>query len=91
MNTLTKDEKIAEIVAKCEAAGCSIDRRKHHFQQFVYERWDCHPPDDFVAWHKQNGQGGNVLTAWNCDSVQQEFYKARSSEMLFKDKEPEPF
>ncbi len=76
---MDKQEKIEEIDRKCRIAGCTEAQAKRHLRLFVYERLDVHPPDDFRAWYKENGQGGNPLTAWNSDPERQEFYKSRAT------------
>jgi len=50
---MTHEEKKEHIRSKCDAAECNEQARRRHFQQFVYERWDCHPPADFKAWVEQ--------------------------------------
>jgi hypothetical protein len=76
---MDKQQRIEEIDRKCRMAGCSEARAKKHFQLFVYERWGPHPPDEFYSWHKENGQGGNMITAWNSDRERQEFYKSKGA------------
>lgn len=73
---MDKQEKIEEIDRKCRMAGCNEAAAKRHLQFFVYERWDVHPPADFTAWFEDHGEG-NSVTAWNCQSVRDEFLEAK--------------
>ncbi len=79
---MNREEKGDLIEQKCREAGCSDVAAKRHYQAFVYERWDVHPPAEFREWYKANGPGtpenpANAITGWNVDSVRQEFYKSR--------------
>lgn len=74
---MDKQERIEAIDQKCRIAGCSEERAKKHLQLFVYEQHDPHPPAEFVAWYKENGEGANPVTAWNSDRDRQDYFKSK--------------
>ncbi len=45
-----KDERERCITAACQAAKCDTEKSRRHFQLYVHEHWDPHPPADFIEW-----------------------------------------
>lgn len=67
---MTKEEKIEEIDRKCRMAGCDEKLARKHTRLFLDERWDAHPPPDFVTWLRDSNPNDlymNPATAWNSD------------------------
>lgn len=75
---MTREEKIESIRQRCAEANCSKEKAKEHEHVFVFERWDPHPPAEFVAWLRKfnpNDPYMNPAPAWNSQVDRDAYYE----------------
>ena len=69
-----------QIGALCNYHECKPKIRKIHFDQYVYRRWNPHPPTRFVAWwklHPDVSEKTTALLAFNCENYRQQYLEAK--------------
>ena len=87
---MTRQERIEWIGRACDHHACSEKIRKLHFNSFVDDQWNCHPPKRFVEWWSRHPDclgGPSAVTAYNARSYRDQYDEARYTGLILNETE----
>ncbi len=85
-------DKSVQIDTLCTVHECKEKKKKIHHKQYVFEKWNPHPPQRFLRWWNKDGiaQTENAtgrewkidaIRAFNCEAVREVYTQAKESEL----------